>query len=120
VKAICDGLRRQCRIVPTLLILLGLFAAACATAPDVVGRWREVGRTATLDLQADGRFEAVDNEGLAVRGAYTLAPDGRARFTIVDQDRVVDVVHLTLTVQGDEMTVRPTDGTDVEHYRRTP
>jgi len=120
MKAINAGLRRRCRIGPTLLVLVGLFAAACATAPDVVGRWREVGRTATLDLQADGRFEAVDNEGLAVSGSYALAPDGRARFEIVDRDRVVDVVHLTLNVQGDELTLRPTDGTAIEHYRRIP
>jgi len=104
------------------MLLLGwiLFVTACAPVPDAVGRWREVGRTATLELQADGRFAAVDNQGLAVNGTYTLAPDGRARFEIVDQGRVVDVVHLRLSIRGDELTVHGEDGAEPEHYRRTP
>lgn len=102
-------------------LLLGLtLVVGCTTAPDAVGRWREVGRTATLVLQADGRFAAVDNQGLAVSGTYTLAPDGRARFEIVDQGRVIEVIKLKLAIQGDTLTILPEDGAAAEHYRRTP
>ena len=110
-----------CRHWTAAGLLLGLtLVVGCTTASDAVGKWREVGRTATLVMQADGRFEAVDNQGVTLSGTYTLAPDGRARFTIMEEGRVVEVVPLQLSLQGDELTILSEGGAEPEHYRRTP
>ena len=39
---------------------------ACAKTPYLVGKWKEIGKTATLEFWKDGTFKAVDNQGMAV------------------------------------------------------
>ena len=38
----------------------------------VFGKWKEIGKTATLEFWKDGTFKAVDNQKMAVKGKYTL------------------------------------------------
>jgi len=42
---------------------------ACADTPYIVGQWKEIGKTATLEFWKDGTFKAVDNQGMTVRRA---------------------------------------------------
>lgn len=87
--------------------------------PDLTGRWREVGRSATLEFLQGGGFKALDNEGMAVAGRYTLIKDGRIRFEIQREGTTDEVVTLNFSLTGDDLTLTPTDGHGgMEHYRR--
>ena len=91
---------------------------SCAHAPDVVGKWREVGKTATLEFFEGGAFKAVDNQGMAVRGKYTLHKNGNVRFEIDRQGTSPEIVRGKISLQGDELTLISEDGKEVDRYRR--
>lgn len=87
--------------------------------PELVGKWREVGRAATIEFLKDGGFKAVDNEGLAVSGRYTLIKDGSIKFEIQREGTTDEVVTLNFSLTGHDLKLTPADaGGGVEHYRR--
>jgi len=55
---------------------------ACANTPYIVGKWKEIGKTATLEFWKDGTFKAIDNQKMAVKGKYTMIEPGNVRFEI--------------------------------------
>jgi len=59
------------------LTLMSFLLLSWASKPDILGKWREVGKTATLEFSGDGTFKAVDNQGMSVSGQYTLSKDGK-------------------------------------------
>ena len=103
---------------PVLAALAFFLIVACASGPDVVGRWREIGKSATLEFWKDGKFKAVDNQGMAVRGKYTLDEKGNMRVEIMPQGPSPEVVNGRVTVRGDELTLEYSDHNEVERYNR--
>lgn len=93
-------------------------APSCSTRPDLVGRWREIGSPATLEIRSDGTLRAVDDMGMAVSGTYTLDEGGRIRVEIPVDGAPPEVVEGRITVRGDVLTIEPTGGGEVERYRR--
>ena len=102
------------------LLAVGLFflIISCANTPKVVGKWQEIGKTATLEFWKDGSFKAVDNQGMAVSGKYSLHKDGMVRFEIANQASSSDIVTGKLSVREDELTITSARGNEVERYRR--
>jgi len=100
-------------LVPMIFLLL-----SCASKPDIIGTWREVGKVATIEFSRDGTFKAVDNQGMAVSGQYTLSEDGDLRCEIEQNGGSQEVVHLTISIRGDELTLASPGDRDVERYRR--
>jgi hypothetical protein len=90
----------------------------CAHTPWVVGKWQEIGRMATLEFSKDGSFKAVDNQGMAVGGKYTLLENGNVRFEIAHQGSPSEIVIGKLSVREDELTISFKHGNEVERYRR--
>jgi hypothetical protein len=103
---------------PLVAILVFFLIVSCASGPGVVGRWREIGKSATLEFWRDGTFKAVDNQGMAVRGKYTLDEKGNMRVEITLQGSPPEVVKGKVTVQGDELTFEYSNHNDVERYKR--
>jgi len=103
---------------PVLAALAFFLIVACASGPDVVGRWREIGKSVTLEFRRDGTFKAVDNQGMAVRGKYTLDEKGNMRVEITLDGSPPEVVNGRVAVRGDELTFEYSDHNDVERYRR--
>ena len=101
-----------------LAIFICFVILSCAHAPDVVGKWQEVGKTATLEFFGGGAFEAVDNQGMAVRGKYTLHKNGNVRFDINRQGTSPEIVRGKISLQGEELTLISEDGKEVDRYRR--
>jgi hypothetical protein len=91
---------------------------ACASTPNIVGKWKEIGKTATLEFWKDGTFKAVDNQGMAVNGEYTLIVPGNVRFEIFRQDTPPDIVKGIYSFQGDVLAVTSEDGKETERYKR--
>ena len=91
---------------------------ACASTPHIVGKWKEIGKTATLEFWKDGTFKAVDNQGMAVKGKYKLIEPGNIRLEIFRQDSPPEIVNGTFSLQGDVLTVTSADGKEIERYKR--
>ena len=105
-------------IYALLLVVMLFFLSFCASKPDLIGKWREVGKTATIEFSKDGTFRAVDNQGMAVSGRYTLLKDGHLRCEIQQKEGAGEVVNLTISIKGDELTLTSSSDKEVEIYRR--
>jgi hypothetical protein len=103
-----------------LLIALAFLAlTSCMSMPSIIGKWQEIGTTATLEFHKDGTFSAVDDMDMAVSGTYARRRDGRTRFEITIPESPPDIIWGKVDVQGDELIITSDDNRDVEHYRRT-
>ena len=101
-----------------LAIFTWCLIMSCASTPAVVGKWREVGKTATVVFGADGRFKAVDNQGMAVSGTYTLHDNGTIRFAIDRQGVPPEIVDGKIVLHGEELTLTSGNGSEVDRYKR--
>jgi hypothetical protein len=94
------------------------FIIACVNTPNLVGKWKEIGKTATLELSEDGTFKAIDNQKMAVSGKYSLNEQGNIGFEIFRQDSPSEIVTGKYSVQGDILTFTSADGKEIQRYRR--
>ncbi len=101
-----------------LLVVVLFFLSYCASKPDLIGKWKEVEKTATIEFSKDGTFRAVDNQGMAVSGKYVLSKDKHLRCEIEEKGGPAEIVDLTVSIKGDELTLSPSDSWKVEIYRR--
>ncbi len=107
------------RVVCVLPLIIMLFLLSfCASKPDHIGKWKEVGKTATIEFSRDDTFKAVDNQGMAVSGKYTLSEDGHLQCEIQQEGGPGEVVNLIIAIEGDELTLTSPGDTKVEIYRR--
>ena len=102
----------------TSAILAFSIIIGCASTQNLVGKWKEIGKTATLELGEDGSFKAVDNQKMAVSGKYSLGEHGNIRFEIFRQGSPSEIVKGKYSVQGDILTVKSADGKEIQRYRR--
>jgi len=108
--------KRATRVLLLLPVLF--FLLFCAPKPDLIGKWKEVGKVATIEFSKDGTFKAVDNQGMAVFGKYILFKDGHLRCEVQEKGGAGEVVNLTISIKGDELTLASSDSREVEIYRR--
>ena len=106
------------KLCSPIAILVFFFIMACAITPNLVWKWKEIGKTATLELWKDGTFKAVDNQKMAVNGKYFLSENGNIRFEIFRQDSPSEIVNGKYSVQGDILTFTSADGIEIQRYRR--
>ena len=106
------------KVCPAFIIIALFFILACANTPYIVGKWKEIGKTATLEFWKDGTFKAVDNQKMAVKGKYTLIEPGNVRFEIFRQGSPSEIVNGTFSIQGDVLTFTSGDGKEIERYKR--
>jgi hypothetical protein len=99
-------------------LLLFLSIASCQQSQNVIGKWQEVGKTATLEFRDDHTFSAVDNMGMAVSGTYSLDNNGNIRFEIKHNEPFPEIIIVKLTVRDDELAVIYGYAGEVEKYRR--
>ena len=99
-------------------ILAFSFIIACANTPHLVGKWKEIGKAATIELRKDGTFKAVDNQKMAVSGKYALSEHRNIRFEIFRQGSPSEIVNGKYSVQGDILTFTSADGKEIQRYRR--
>lgn len=101
-----------------VIVSILFFLASCSSRPDIIGKWREVGKTATMEFSADGAFRAMDNQGMAVAGKFTLSKDGMMQCEIQREGTSEEVVKVKISIKGDELTLTDSDGREAESYRR--
>ena len=91
---------------------------ACANTSNLVGKWKEIGKAATIEFWEDGTFKAVDNQKMAVNGKYSLSEHGNIKFEISRQGSPSEIVNGKYSVQGDILTFTSADGKEIERYKR--
>jgi hypothetical protein len=106
------------KLCSALVIIALFFILACANTPYIVGKRKEIGKPATLEFWKDGTFKAVDNQGMAVKGKYTLIEPSNVRFEIFRQGSPSEIVNGTVSLQGDVLTVTSADSKEIERYKR--
>jgi hypothetical protein len=106
------------KLYSAIPILAFFFITACANTSNLVGKWKEIGKTATLELWKDGTFNAVDNQKMAVNGKYSLSENGNIRFEIFRQGFPSEIVDGKYSVQGDTLIFTSADGKEIQRYRR--
>ena len=92
------------KLYSAFAILVFSIIIACTSTSKPVGKWKEIGKAATIELWKDGTFKAVDNQNMAVSGKYTLSENGNVRFEIFRQGSPSEIVNGKYIVQGDILT----------------
>jgi hypothetical protein len=103
-----------CLLAALPIVLL----VSCAHIPDLIGRWQEIGKKATLEFRRDGTFNALDDMGMAVSGKYTLYKNDNIRFEIKHQDASTEIIKGKITVRGDELILTSEDDKEVMTCKR--
>jgi hypothetical protein len=91
---------------------------ACANTQHLVGKWKEIGKAATIEFWEDGTFKAVDNQKMTVKGKYTLSEHRNVKFEIFRQGSSSEIVNGRYSVQGDILTFTSADGKEIQRFRR--
>jgi hypothetical protein len=68
-----------------------------ANSSHLLGTWREIGKSATLEFLKDGSFGATDNQGVTVKGKYILLKNGSVKFEIEHTDASAEIVILKIS-----------------------
>ena len=102
--------KHKFNIWAAIAILIFFLIIACTNTPNLLGKWKEVGKVATLEFWKDGTFKAVDNQKMAVKGKYSLSENGNIRFEIFRQGSPSEIVNGKYSMQGDILTFTSADG----------
>lgn len=100
------------------VILSIFFVIACASTPNLIGKWKETGKAATLELRKDGTFKSVDNQKMAVTGKYSISKDRNIRFDISRQSLPSEIVNGKYSLKANILTLISEDGKEIQKYRR--
>jgi hypothetical protein len=95
-----------------------VFLVSCQQSQNIIGKWQEIGKTATLEFNEDHTFKAVDNMGMSVSGKYYLDNSGKMCFEIKHNEPSPEIIIVKVTVIDDELTVIYGYAGEVENYRR--
>lgn len=102
------------------LIVMTLVGYSCASGPTIVGNWKAVEGTATVNFAADGVFHAVDNEGMPVSGKYRLVGEDGIQFEVRHGGQETEVIDAKVVREAGQLTLTfPGEGA-VETYEPIP
>jgi hypothetical protein len=104
-----------------LLTSIAIIAAISCVHPhalNIIGKWQEVGKTATFEFWDNQSFRTVDNMGLQVQGKYKLYDRGHIRFEIKHEVPDTEIIEAEVMVAGDELIFKFADTEETERYTR--
>lgn len=102
------------------LIVMALAAYGCASGPTIVGNWKAVEGTATVNFAVDGGFQAVDNQGMPVSGKYRLVGANGIQFEIQYDEAETETIAARVFRVGERLTLAFPGENAVETYERIP
>jgi len=92
----------------------------CALRPALTGKWQDVEGLATVRFEADGVFNAVDNEGMAVSGTYRLTGGDGIQFEVGHGETQPEIIRARLVLQEDRLVLIVPGEKNAQTYRRLP
>ena len=107
-----------------IVLLLPMLMLSCAHSPSpgssLVGLWREMGKTATIEFRENGTFKAIDNQKMAVSGRYLVLQDNRVRFMVIRTGGTPEIITTRMTKNADQLHFHSLDGEEVGRFERVP
>lgn len=105
---------KKVMIVIEILILVGLPGCGKSKQKTIVGKWKEVGGTQTIEFFKDGTVIVVDDDGDRLVGNYRFLDDNRIR---IDLGGFIGSDIAEISSSGDEITLPNLSG-EIEKYRK--
>lgn len=100
-------------IVLEILILIGLVGCGKSKEETIVGKWKEVGGTQTIEFFKDGTVTVVDEDGPALPGDYRFIDDNQIRMNLA----LFGPITVKISPSLDEITLTNPFG-KIEKYRK--
>ena len=100
------------------LLSIAALLSSCAASPEdkILGRWKEVDGTETMEFLKDGTVIVVD-EGMSMAGTYKWIDNDRVKIELGGLGALVGPVVATVSMSGGELTFTMPDG-KVSKYNR--
>jgi hypothetical protein len=119
MATILDFISSRCRWL-IAVIVMALSAYGCASGPTIVGNWKALAGSATVNFAADGGFQAVDNQGMPVSGRYRLVGANGIQFEIQHDGEETETIEARVMQAGERLTLAFPGENTVESYERIP
>jgi len=97
---------------------VSVWLICCANSSHLLGKWREIDKSATLEFLQDGSFSATDNQGMTVKGKYIPLKNGSVKFEIEHPDASKEIVILKISANNDTLTIAGEHPGKAERYGR--
>ncbi len=104
---------KRVTVILEVLILVGLVGCGKSKEKTIVGKWKEVGGTQTIEFFKDGTVTVVDKGEPTLPGDYRFLDDNRIRMNLALFGPIIAEV----SSSRDEITLTNPFG-EVEKYRR--
>jgi hypothetical protein len=104
--------------LPLFATIVSVWLICCANSSHLLGKWREIGKSATLEFLQDGSFGATDNQGMTVRGKYIPLKNGSVKFEIEHPGASTEILILKISASNDTLTIASEHPGKVERYGR--
>ena len=100
------------------LLLLTLFLVSCSSKPEnaILGKWKEIDKTETIEFFKDGTVSVVD-KGMSMGGNYKFIDDDHLRLELGGLGALAGPMVFTVSVSKNELTLTNPQG-KVSKYRR--
>jgi hypothetical protein len=105
------------RLFPLLLASLIIASCAKKLEDDILGKWRNVNDSDTVELLNDGTIMIVNRPGPMIGGRYTFVDKDRIKVELGGMASVVGPLLVTVSIQDDELSWTMPDGSSLK-YRR--
>ena len=100
------------------LVCVVLTAVACSKSIEgaVLGKWKEIDGTETVELFKDGTINVVDG-GLTMGGKYTHLEDSKLKLELDGLGALMGPIVVSIEIDGDKLLWTMPDGDATEYIR---
>lgn len=108
---------KKVMVVLGLIVLVGLSGCGKSAKKTIIGRWKEVGGTQTIEFFKDGTVTVVDKGEPPLTGDYRFIDENRIRMDLKGLGELLGPVIAEISASKDEITLTAPDG-KIEKYRK--
>ena len=110
--------RLKCVAAWAGIMAVGALLSSCAAKPEdaLVGKWKEVGGTETMEFFKDGTVSIVD-EGMSMAGSYRFVDKDRVKVELGGLGALMGPVVARVSISGEDLSWTMPDG-KVSKYKR--
>jgi hypothetical protein len=93
--------------------------SSCSSKPEdaIVGKWKELGGTETMEFFRDGTVSVVD-EGMSMAGSYKFVDKDRVKVELGGLGALMGPVVARVSISGEDLSWTMPDG-KVSRYKRS-
>ncbi|HKQ76358.1 MAG TPA: hypothetical protein VJ810_21870 [Blastocatellia bacterium] len=101
----------------SIVVIAALIAIACSSksANPIVGKWKDVEKTAIVEFSKDGSL-SISDAAFSMKGNYKFLDEGRVQVNIIGMEAMGPTI-LTVKFTGGELSLTDPKG-EVSRYKR--